>query len=75
MLPESQEEVVRSVFQQAMKEIWYFAVAFSAIGLLVLVWIRKSVLSWEHVEVKTRLQGEEERRRAHLSPPKQEIST
>lgn len=67
LLPESQKTVVRSVYQQAIREIWYLTVAFSAVWLLFVVWIRKSVLSREYVGLKTGLQGEEEKRRANLS--------
>lgn len=67
-LPQAQKELVRRVYQGAIRDIWIFAVAFSGVGLVVILAIRKSVLSRDHVEVKTGLDAEEERRRANLLP-------
>ena len=73
-LPDAQKEVVNGVFQQAIKEIWYFAVAFAGVGLLVILAVKKSVLSKEHIEVKTGLDAEEERRRVNLPIKKAELA-
>ncbi|KAG8528271.1 uncharacterized protein KY384_007188 [Bacidia gigantensis] len=62
-LPALQRDLVRSVYDQAIREIWYFGVAFAAVGLVVILGCRKTVLSKEHVEVSTGLDGEERRRR------------
>ncbi len=73
-LPKVQEELVRTVYRGAIRDIWIFAVAFSGAGLLVILAIRKSVLSRDHVEVKTGLDAEEERRRATLLPSEKGIT-
>ena len=67
-LPKTQKDLVRGVYQGAIRDIWIFAAVFSALGLLVILAIRKTVLSKDHIEVKTGLDAEEERRRVNLQP-------
>lgn len=58
-----QQAVVRKAFWISIRNIWIVAVCFSAAGLLVCLLIRRKTLDKTHVEVKTGLAGEEERRR------------
>lgn len=62
-LPGPQKAAVRHAFWAAMRSIWIVAVGFSAAALVVCVLIRYKELGKTHVEVKTGLAGEEERRR------------
>jgi hypothetical protein len=63
-LPEPQRSIVRAVYYESLRNVWIFSTSISAVGLFVLLAIRKSTLSREHQVVKTGLAAEEERRRA-----------
>ena len=58
-----QQAIVRKAFWISIRNIWIVAVCFSAAGLLICLLIRRKTLDKVHVEVKTGLAGEEERRR------------
>ena len=58
----AQQAIVRKAFWTSIRNIWILAVCFSAAGLLVSLLIRRKTLNKTHVEVKTGLAGEEERR-------------
>jgi hypothetical protein len=62
-LDESQQEVVLDAFWLATRNIWIVAVCFAAVAFLVCFLIRHKKLNKKHVEVKTGLAGEEERRK------------
>lgn len=62
-LDHSQQEVVLDAFWVATRNIWIVAVCFAAAALLVCLLIRHKKLDKTHVEVKTGLAGEEERRK------------
>ncbi|KAG0647649.1 Efflux pump dotC [Hyphodiscus hymeniophilus] len=72
-LPEAQRAVTRRVYFDSLKNVWIFAVATSAVGLFVIVAIRKSTLSKQHEVVKTGLDAEEERRRTFLVKEEREM--
>ena len=72
-LPGPQRTLTRNVYFQSLRNVWYFAVATSGIGLLVILAIRRSVLSKKHEVVKTGLDAEEERRRAHLVKEQRDV--
>ena len=71
-LPKDQRAVARTVYYQSLKNVWIFAVAISAVGLLAILAIRKSTLSREHLVVKTGLDAEE-RRRTFLAKEEREV--
>ena len=66
-LPADERAVARDVYFKSLKNVWIFAVAISAVGLLVILTIRKSKLSREHLVVKTGLDAEEAKRRKFLT--------
>ena len=51
-LPNTQKALVQDIFRNALKNVWIFAVAFSGVGLLITGFIKTTVLSDEHVEVR-----------------------
>jgi hypothetical protein len=63
-LPEAQKSIVRTVYYESLRNVWIFSTSISAVGMFVLLAIRKSQLSREHQVVKTGLAAEEERRKA-----------
>jgi MFS family permease len=66
-LPGDERAVARDVYYKSLKNVWIFAVAISAVGLLAILTIRKAKLSREHLVVKTGLDAEEEKRRIFLT--------
>ncbi|KAF2806873.1 uncharacterized protein BDZ99DRAFT_363040, partial [Mytilinidion resinicola] len=62
-LPGAQREVARKAFADSLSTMWIMYVVFAAVGLLVAFAIGKNVLSRQHVETKTGMEGEKERRR------------
>ncbi|KAF2498804.1 MFS multidrug transporter-like protein [Lophium mytilinum] len=62
-LPRPQREVAREAFADSLSIMWIMYVVFAAVGLLVAFMISKNVLSRQHVETKTGMEGEMERRR------------
>jgi hypothetical protein len=62
-LPAAQKAVARAAFTDSLSTMWIMYVVFSAVGLLVALGIGKNVLSRQHVETKTGMEGERERRR------------
>ncbi|KAK4251072.1 MFS multidrug transporter-like protein [Corynascus novoguineensis] len=66
-LPEdSQVQLVRRVFCSSLRSIWTINVCFAGAALLISIFIKHKNLQNKHVEVKTGLAGEEERRRVAL---------
>ncbi|KAL2179029.1 major facilitator superfamily-domain-containing protein [Thermothelomyces heterothallicus CBS 202.75] len=67
-LPEGaqQRDLVRRAFRDALRNIWTIGATFAGAALLVSFLIKHKSLQVQHVEVKTGLEGEEERRRAAL---------
>jgi hypothetical protein len=61
-LPEDQKRVARVAFSESLSTMWIMYVVFSGLGLVVSVFITKNLLAKEHVETKTGLGVEEERR-------------
>ncbi|KAL7623781.1 hypothetical protein AAE478_005334 [Parahypoxylon ruwenzoriense] len=62
-LDPSIQGVVIHAFWVSMRNIWIVSVCFSGVALLVCFLIQHKALNKTHVEVKTGLEGEEERRR------------
>ncbi|KAI0891107.1 major facilitator superfamily-domain-containing protein [Annulohypoxylon nitens] len=62
-LDATEQEVVIEAFWTSLREIWIVSVCFAAGGLLASFLIRHKDLNETHVEVKTGLEGEKERRR------------
>jgi len=62
-LPPAQKAVARKAFADSLRTMWILYVVFSGVGLLVGFLIGKNVLSRQHQETKTGLEGEKERRR------------
>ena len=62
-LGDSQQNAVHRAYWTSIRDIWIVAACFGAAGLLVCLLIRHKKLNETHVEVKTGLAGEEERRR------------
>jgi hypothetical protein len=62
-LPPAQKAVARKAFADSLSTMWIVYVVFSGVGLLVGFLIGKNVLSRQHQETKTGLEGEKERRR------------
>ena len=65
-----QQQVVDDAFYTSIKDIWIVAVCFAAVGLFVCLLIRHKKLEKTHVEVKTGLAGEAERRKILLEQRK-----
>jgi hypothetical protein len=61
-LPEDQKVVARLAFSESLSTMWIMYVVFSGLGLAVSAFITKNLLAKEHVETKTGLGVEEERR-------------
>ena len=59
----SQQKAVHGAYWTSIRDIWIVAACFGAAGLLVCLLIQHKKLNETHVEVKTGLAGEEERRR------------
>ncbi|KAK8055198.1 hypothetical protein PG993_000425 [Apiospora rasikravindrae] len=62
-LGDGQRTVVRHAYWTALRGVWIAAVSFAAAGGLACLFIRHRLLDTLHVEVKTGLAGEEERRK------------
>jgi hypothetical protein len=62
-LDASQQDAILDAFAESIKHIWIVAVCFAAAALLACLLIKHKQLDKTHVEVKTGLAGEEERRR------------
>ncbi|XDG07301.1 hypothetical protein ABKA04_006916 [Annulohypoxylon sp. FPYF3050] len=62
-LDAAEQEVVIEAFRTSLREIWIVSVCFAAGGLLASFLIRHKDMNETHVEVKTGLEGEKERRR------------
>jgi hypothetical protein len=62
-LDSAQQHIVREAFWVSLRDIWIVAVCFASAALLICLVIRHKPLEITHVEVKTGLAGEEERRR------------
>jgi hypothetical protein len=62
-LDASQQDAILDAFAESIKHIWIVAVCFAAAALLACLFIKHKQLDKTHVEVKTGLAGEEERRR------------
>jgi len=58
-----EQDAVRRAYWVSLRSIWIIAIAFSVGALLACFLIRHKKLESKHVEVKTGLAGEEERRR------------
>lgn len=57
------QAVIRRSFWESMRDIWIVAACLEAGGLLVCLFIKRNTLNRTHVEVKTGLAGEAERRK------------
>ncbi|KAL4898272.1 major facilitator superfamily-domain-containing protein [Aspergillus ambiguus] len=64
--PTAQREAIRDAFWVSIRDIWILALCFAGGALFVCILIRHKKLEKKHVEVKTGLAGEEERRRILL---------
>lgn len=62
-LTDAQQRIIHKAFWSSIRNIWIIAVSFAAAGFLVCLLIRHKKLDKTHVEVKTGLAGEDERRR------------
>lgn len=62
----AEQALVRAAFYAALRKVWIGMVCFASAGLLICVLIRKKELQLERVEVRTGLDGEEERRQIAL---------
>lgn len=62
-LPPAQKTVARKAFADSLSTMWIVYVVFSGVGLLVGFLIGKNVLSRQHQETRTGLEGEKEKRR------------
>lgn len=65
-LPSAQRDVVHSVFAQSMKYVWIMYTAFSAVSLIICLFMGKKTLSQEHKETVTGLEAEKEAREERL---------
>ncbi|KAK4122078.1 MFS general substrate transporter [Parathielavia appendiculata] len=63
---DSHQELLRHVFCISLRSIWIIAVSFAGTALLISLLIKHKNLQSKHVEVKTGLAGEEERRKIAL---------
>jgi MFS family permease len=57
------QQIVVEAFWLSIRDIWLVTVCIAALGLFVCLLIKRKELGRQHVEVKTGLVGEEERRR------------
>ena len=57
-LPANQKEVVRMDFANSLQPMWIMYTCFAAVGLLCTIFVRRKVLTREHVETKTGLEAE-----------------
>lgn len=65
-LGSEQRDIVRKAFCASIRDIWISAAGMAGGALLASLFIKRNKLNQSHVEVKTGLAGEEERRRIML---------
>lgn len=65
-LNSSQRSYVRGAFLRSLQDVWIETVCFAAAGLIASLFIRNAKLDRTHTEVRTGLEGEEERHRIAL---------
>ncbi len=65
-LPDTSRDLVREAFYLSLQSIWSIATSFAGAALLLSLLIEHKKLQTKHVEVKTGLAGEEERRRVAM---------
>ena len=58
-LPHDQKQALNEVYTQSLKRMWIFYTAFSAVGIVLSLFIKKKELSRDKVEVKTGLAEQE----------------
>jgi hypothetical protein len=61
-LPPAQRVIARNAFASSLKIMWIIYVVIAALGLLISIFIKKSVLSKQHQTTKTGLAAEEAKR-------------
>jgi hypothetical protein len=61
-LPVAQKAIARAAFANALSKMWILYACFGAVGLLISLLIGVNVLDKQHIETKTGLDVEKERR-------------
>lgn len=64
-----QRKVVQDAFSASLKHIWYLYTALAALGVVSCFFIKKNVMSKDHVETKTGLEGRMKEKDASGVPP------
>ncbi|EMC95301.1 hypothetical protein BAUCODRAFT_110736 [Baudoinia panamericana UAMH 10762] len=59
-LPQNEKSVVRQYFAQSLSTMWIMYCVFAAVGLACTFFIRRKVLTAQHVETKTGIEAEKE---------------
>ncbi|KAF2088124.1 putative dothistromin transporter [Saccharata proteae CBS 121410] len=72
-LPAGQRKVARTAFADSLATTWIVYTAFAALGLVISFLIAKNTLSKQHVETKTGLEAEEERRRVRKEEKEKQV--
>ncbi|KAK5134375.1 hypothetical protein LTR08_006555 [Meristemomyces frigidus] len=57
-LPANQKQVVRTDFADSLQPMWIMYTCFAAVGLVCTIFVKRKVLTSEHVETKTGLEAE-----------------
>ena len=58
-LPQGQKDVLDRVFTASLQKVWIFYTAFSALGIVISLFVKKQELSKIHQDVKTGLEEQE----------------